>query len=190
MSRRTCSCVSSWTTRRPLRWAAFPSHLPASCPAHPFAWVLLPLGSLTLHQLPPTPNPPPSSSSGSEGSQPHSGPPAGPSTAPRVLPLTTSRRQCRIRCCLACSSCSRSCRRPAASSSSRLWARRALSSAHRPQLRSPSTNACLGHKQKRVKEGKVTKSHSGGERSDLQGCTGATNTGKQTRRAGRQRWEP
>lgn len=53
MSRRTCSCVSSWATTRPPRWAAFTFHLPASGPAIPFAQVLLPLGTITLGLSPP-----------------------------------------------------------------------------------------------------------------------------------------
>ena len=54
MSRRICSCVSSWVTMRPLRWAAFTSYLPASGSACPFVQVLLPLGRLI-----PGPSPPP-----------------------------------------------------------------------------------------------------------------------------------
>lgn len=38
ISRRTCSCVSSWTTRRPKhKTVAFSSHLQASGPGLPFA---------------------------------------------------------------------------------------------------------------------------------------------------------
>lgn len=112
-----------------------PSRLPTSGPVHPFAEALLP---------PWESHPGPLSSLG--GSVLDLKSPSLTQALCQVLPLTTSWRQCRIRCCLVCSSWSRSCRRPAASSSSWLIARRALSSAHRAQPRSPSTNACLGHK--------------------------------------------
>lgn len=174
MSNRTCSCVSPWTTRRPPKQAAFPSQLPASSPALPFPQVLLPLGRLILGLFP------------HQEAQfwiirlPASDPPPGPAIFPGILLLTTSWRQCRIRCCLACSSCSRSCCRPTASSSSWLWAHRALSSAHRPYPRSPSTNACLENNGE-----KVTKTHSRG--GDAQGATNARRAGRQGQKPQRQK---
>lgn len=153
MSRRTCSCVASWTTKT----NCFSFQPPSLWPCPPLCTGPLPLGRLTLG-LSPRPG---GSVLDHKAPQPHSGPLQNPDISPRVPLLTTSWRQCRIRCCLACSSCSRSCRCTAASSSSWLWVHRALSFAHKPQLWSSSKNACLGDEQERAKEKKVTKTHSG-----------------------------